>query len=135
MEDLWCEFSARYHLPIEALVRDGILNEEIYRKVRLKILFVLKEANSDTGYDLCEFLKDRPHFQTWFAVARWAAGLTNGFPDFDVVNEKELWRKAFKGVAAINLKKTPGGRVAVQSEIERNADLTKDILRRQIKEI
>ncbi|RJO73139.1 MAG: hypothetical protein C4523_02015 [Myxococcales bacterium] len=136
MEDLWQAFKDRYSgqgLPIDAFWEDGIFNEDAYRQARPKILFVLKEVNSQEQKDLRKFLKGGPRYPIWHAVARWAAGLTYGFPAYSEIGEKA--RAAFCGVAAVNLKKTGGSGSANMAEIAAYAYIARDLIVRQIEEI
>jgi len=137
MENILTAFKDRYQslgLSIDAFWADGIFNEEVYQQARPKILFVLKEVNSSEQRDLREFLQDGPRYPTWYAVARWTVGLTQGFPSYTELNV-DMLRSAFSGVSAINLKKTGGSGSSNMAEIAAYAYVTRDLIIRQIDEI
>lgn len=112
--------------------RDGILNEELSNKARMRVLFVLREVNGEDEnqkdletnederrkkerykeykhVDLIQLLKDGPKYQMWHAIARWSAGILRRFPPFEEVDDYATMKDSLLSVAAINLKKTPGG--------------------------
>jgi hypothetical protein len=97
-------------------VRDGVVDEGSYRDAPLKILLLLKEVNDPDGggWDLRQFLgEEGGRSQTWSTVTRWLQGIRSTNPtlcwsDFVKVTS-EVRKRELKSIAAMNLKKTPGG--------------------------
>ncbi len=85
---------------------------------KIKLLFVLKEVNSDVGgWDLREYLGERNERpQTWNNITRWVMGIRSLKEDLHWEKlekiDTKLRIKTLKSIAAINLKKSPGGHTA-----------------------
>ena len=60
-----------------SIVEDGIVNEEEYLDSKYKILYVMKEVNGGSGWNLKDFLYEGGRSQTWDNIARWTEGLLN----------------------------------------------------------
>ena len=58
-------------------VSDGIVNEQSYMKSPIKLLFLLKEVNGGSDWDLCEYVANGGRKQTWSNIARWTEGIHN----------------------------------------------------------
>lgn len=135
--------------------RDGILNEELFNKARMRVLFVLREVNGEDQnqkdletnederrkkerhkrykhVDLIQLLKDGPKYQMWYAIARWSAGILQRFPPFEEIDNYERMKNSLLSVAAINLKKTPGGKAACLDQVNAYAHMDSCLLKRQI---
>jgi hypothetical protein len=103
----------RAHRP--DLVRDGIVDEAFFSPSRPRILFVLKEPNDPGGggWDLRDVVKEGGRSQTWDNIARWVAGIERlpaETPWRDVARLTADHRKfLLRTIAAMNLKKSPGG--------------------------
>ncbi|MDO6818910.1 hypothetical protein [Zobellia sp. 1_MG-2023] len=52
------------------LSEDGLIDPVAYVKAEIKILFLLKEVNSEKGFNLKQFVKDGGRTQTWDNVSR-----------------------------------------------------------------
>jgi len=118
---------------------DGVVDENSYLNSSLRILFVLKEVNGDfegKGWDLRKFLYDeggRP--ATWGNITRWIEGirqLPNDIPwrEVDAIDSARR-RKALRSIAAVNLKKSPGGHTAFGGEVALAASKDQELLKRQ----
>lgn len=61
------------------MIRDGVIDEDIYRKVDPKIVYVLDEPQQDaTRYtDLRSHLKEGGNSCAWADIARWTYGVRN----------------------------------------------------------
>ena len=74
---------------------------------------------------------------TWNNITRWVEGIRNLPNDtpWEVLEhiDKERRQKALRTIAAINLKKTPGGSTAVPAQIEQAAENDKLYIKEQIK--
>lgn len=134
----WSKWSKHYQklgINPERICRDGILNEEEWKKADKKILFILKEANDYEGGDLTHLFKDGPIRQMWHAIARWSAGILHNFPTFEEIDKWLVMKEAINKVPAINLKKTSGGATADMSLVNTYAYTDKALILEQIYEI
>lgn len=124
------------------VVTDGIVNPELYfcrEKTPVRVLFVLKEANDPNGggWDLCEFLRDGGRWQTWNNVTRWAMALgamARGEIKEDVPIDADKRKEVLSHVAAVNLKKVPGGSKSCKDEILCAAKENASLIREQVNE-
>jgi len=122
------------------VIRDGVVDEEVYRQSNPKILYVLKEVNSVKDaekFDLRDFLKTTDRVPTWSNISLWTFGIRNIDKEFSWAGLKEkakdnAFRKAqLRSIAALNLKKITGGHTAKSKEIETYASKNKDFLKKQ----
>jgi hypothetical protein len=132
------------------VVFDGIVNEDEYKKVKTKILWVLKEANSDGekgSYDTRLAINDK--IKTDSGIAK---GYSNTFKKIiyvtnGIINDldwsEDLFHPSYKPevidelkkIAFININKTiSGGATAKKVEIKKYYNEFKEILLEQIKE-
>ena len=120
-----------------AFVADGVVDESAYLASKTKLLFVLKEVNDPDGgnWDLREFMRSGGRPQTWNNVARWIEGIRN-------LSSEIAWKQlvpidaqrrisALQSVAAMNLKKTPGGHPTNLEELNKVAAEDWQFLNRQ----
>lgn len=118
-------------------VADGVAHEEGYLASSPKLLFILKEVNDPDGgdWDLRELMRDGGRPQTWNNIARWTEGIRNisaDLPWSDLEKIDEARRKhSLCSIAAINLKKSPGGHTADSSIVATVAAEDKEFLNRQ----
>ncbi len=116
--DRWIEQFPKYAGKFN---RDGIVNESIFEKQKLKLLFVAKEPNNP------EQKKDEDFREWWLKevkysfsnrICEWAYGLLNNFPPLTSLsyNKKER-TEVMKSIAFMNIKKSGGGATANQEEI------------------
>lgn len=124
--------------PTTTIVTDGIVDEKEYLGLKYKILYVMKEVNSDQDdeWSLTEFLSNGARSQTWDNVARWTEGILNLEKNLVweyLSRDNDLRRDIYlKKIASINLKKTAGKHTSVAKEIEIAAKNNKDIIKRQV---
>ncbi|OJV16214.1 MAG: hypothetical protein BGO21_00745 [Dyadobacter sp. 50-39] len=124
-------------------VRDGIINEPLYRHQKKRVLFVAKEHNiipkgqyqerPDDGY--VEWWNEHVHLQFSHRIAEWAFGIQNGFPSFSHTLDYQLKHEALKSIAFINVKKSGGSSISDMDVISEYIEQTRDLLLRQILEI
>lgn len=106
---------ARWSAAFPQFVADGVVDEDVYSASDPKVLLVLKEVNDPGGgaWDLRTFLRDGARPQTWNNVTRWLRGirsLEENLPWSELRQvSKAQRRELLKAVAAVNLKKSPGG--------------------------
>jgi hypothetical protein len=121
------------------LVRDGVADEIAYASSSPKILFVLKEVNDPDGggWDLREYIRGGGRAQTWNAIARWVTGiaaLPQETPWETVAEVSDTTRiAALRSIAAMNLKKSPGGSSTEYGSLEAIARADSDLLAEQFR--
>ncbi|MFA7578455.1 MAG: hypothetical protein WC002_10360, partial [Candidatus Muiribacteriota bacterium] len=130
----------------DSFVKDGVVNNEEYKKSNPKILIVLKEVNDPEGggWDLRkDFLsKGAPRYGfAWNNVTRWINGINylinyKKIPLYYKENFEESYNEEYRKfflnkIAVMNLKKTPGKSSSNIEEIERFAESNSDFLKRQ----
>ena len=133
MSNIWDEFKKRY--PDAILDTDGIVDEELYRLEKTRVLFILKETNGLES-SLCEFLKKGAPdngYRTWQPCCKWASAILDG--TCERFGTKEERKGILRRIAAINLKKISGTTKSDNSKIINWAKDNIDLLKRQIREI
>jgi hypothetical protein len=133
------ELFDRWSLLRPNLVRDGVVDEAAYTQSMPRVVYVLKEVNDRTdggGWDLRAVLKDATRRQTWDNVARWTQALRAPDRDFtwdevEVIDTASR-RAALASIAAVNLKKSPGGYVADGTSLDGIAKADVEFLTEQI---
>lgn len=113
---------------------DGIVDYERWAALAEKkhILVLLKETNGLDG-SLAEFLRhggSKTYYRTWNNVARWTSMILDGryweFVPKDVLDDM------VRNIAAVNLKKSPGGSSADPRAVREAARRDAALLKRQI---
>lgn len=129
-------------------IEDGIIDEELWHKSGVKILFLLKEAydsdpNVTKEWNLSDVIREEwkgPKFKIWWTAALWAYGLKNinednfrGFPEGYKANPKV--KDAFLSSAIVNLKKSKGVSSSSDENLKEYMESDYDLILRQIAEI
>ncbi len=132
-EDLFTEW--RRHRP--NFVADGVADEVAYLESSPRLLFVLKEVNDPDGggWDLRHFMLEGGRAQTWDNVTRWIEGIRQPPDDvpwkaFENMTE-ERRRQDLRSIAAMNLKKSPGGHTTELVALANAAAADRAFLNRQ----
>lgn len=117
--------------------RDGIIEEESYLVSNPKLMFLLKEVNSEEGFDLTEFLRVGARTQTWDNISRWIFGIRNidreiPWYEIEAIKNKERRKDLLKSTSFINIKKSPGGHTTNNGDLWKIANEDKVFLQRQI---
>lgn len=129
----------KWRLVRNHFVADGVADECEYLRSSVKLLFIMKELNdlNGGGWDLRCFMRNGARPKTWDNIARWVEGIYRIDED---LKWSELWgisserrRNAIKSIAAINLKKSPGGSVTNVGELKKVALQDVSFLNEQIK--
>lgn len=117
----------------QKFVPDGVVDELKYNSSKKKVLYILKEVNGgkdrNSNWDLRLFLKKGGRKQTWNNIALWQYGINNLNQTFNwnelksKIKDKSFRKEQIESIAAINLKKEPGGHTA-------NSKLIRDYLRK-----
>jgi hypothetical protein len=126
-------------------ILDGIIDPEKYLQSKYKILWILKEPYDDDtegGWDFKGMIKDKYSIfdfatgRTTFKPIIYSSwGILNNFCLFDdmedIENSPEML-DAFKSIAYINIKKTPGGTTSNNKTIQCAYEMYKNLLLKQI---
>lgn len=117
---------------------DGFVTDgagQTFEEQRVKILFVLKEANgSGQTWDMRDFMNAGGRSATWGNIARWTAAALEG-ASWDQVADMgsaELRSHYTRAIAFLNLKKAPGEYRAIPREIRDAAISNSMLLKGQI---
>lgn len=91
-------------------VRDGIINEILYKDTSPKILFITKEPNNpkQTRGNYREWWGDGVKSPFSYRIAEWSYGILNDFPKYDEVWKENRIHKSIQQIAFINIKKSGG---------------------------
>lgn len=110
------ELFARWREGLPSFVTDGAVDSDAYAKSSLKILLLLKEVNDKDGGGWClrDFLRrSGGRYQTWDNVTRWVSAIRSlpgelTWDELQVITEEKRC-EVLRSIAAVNLKKVPGG--------------------------
>lgn len=120
----------------EGFIRDGIVDAQEYLASKIKLLFLLKEVNGGSDWDLRDFLRSGGRKQTWENIARWTLGIRDFQHDlpWERVGEisAEQRKDILRSICAVNVKKTSGAHTANSSLVSASASRDADFLKRQI---
>ncbi len=119
-------------------VNDGIINEELFRAQKQKVLFIAKEPNNPNQQegDYTEWWKEGPKYSFSINIAVWAYGILNDFPAYiNFIEKGELLKEALQSIAFMNVKKIGGASVSKYAEISEHIEQNRDLLEMQIKSI
>jgi len=105
-----------WKMRLPNLIPDGVVNENAYRSINPKLLFLLKEPNTkETGWNLIDFIQKGAQASTWDNIVRWTIGIRNfkkEIPWSELLTiSAEQRKETLQSVVVMNLKKTPGGQV------------------------
>jgi len=132
------ELFTNWKIRHSRMVEDGIVNFEDYENCKIRVLYILKEVNSEqSNWSLKDFLHKGGRAATWDNIALWQYGLLNSHIKFkwNEINKKrtEKFRKEnLRTISVINVKKTPGSHVSNNKELSRFVKEDKDLIKRQI---
>lgn len=116
---------------------DGIICERTYLLSDLKILFIMKEVNSEKGFDLKRYIQEGGRDQTWNNVARWVYAIRNiereiTWEEAEKISTDEQRKDLLKSICVMNLKKSPGSHTTNINELWKIATEDKEFLNKQI---
>lgn len=123
-------------------IEDGLVNEQEYSNSKKKVLYILKEVNGGKNvnkkWSLLAFLKKGGRSQTWNNISIWQFGIqtikqSHKWSDLVKLKNKKFRISQLESIAAINLKKEPGGNTAKMNIIWDYAWNDRELLKRQIK--
>ncbi|MGF3065793.1 hypothetical protein [Facklamia sp. P12950] len=112
------------------------MDKKQYIELKFKIVYIMKEVNGGSGWDLKDFLFEGGRSQTWDNIARWTEGIFNLHEEFSwkyLSEDNENRRKKYlRKIGTINLKKTPGKHTSIYKEISTAATKNRIIIKQQI---
>lgn len=118
------------------LIPDGVIDEQFYNGSSIKVLYILKEVNGGTNWDLRGHLKGGGRASTFNNIARWQFGIENIDKEisWDKINyiSQEFRKDQFKNIAVVNIKKEPGGASAISKQIWTYSWDDREFLKKQI---
>ena len=136
LNELFVEWKQRTGEEANRMCLDGIIREENYESVELKLLFVAKEPNhpEGPGFDFREAFSKEVKYAFSKRLCEWAYGVWNGFPSLSEFDAKADTDKleVIRSISFMNLKKVGGAGSADHERIRSITDRDKDLLRRQI---
>lgn len=116
-------------------IKDGIIDENLYKKASPKILFIAKEANdpNQTSWDFREWWKQKLVYAFSFRIAEWSYGLLNNFPQYDTIwANKGIAHNAIQYISFMNIKKTGGSGSSKYVQILEHLKMNYNFLHQQI---
>lgn len=133
--DIWQEWKRHYEeAGIDSIIcKDGVVNEQKFRRTRPRILFVIKEVVRCE--DLTIVLRENPRVRMLRVIAEWAAGMLNDFPPYEQLDDRNLFKESLERIAVICLKKVSYAHQSADSIINAFSHLDRYLLLEQIREI
>lgn len=129
---------AEWRINRKGFVADGVADEDAYLQSGKKLLFLMKEVNDPNcgGWDLRDHMRKGGVGATWNNIARWIKGIRH-LPEHTAWDDnmrkmpEGLRIAAVRDIAAMNLKKTPGGATTIKANLHDVAKEDKVFLWRQ----
>jgi hypothetical protein len=131
------ELFTRWRAQVPGFVADGAVDPMAYAQSKPRILLLLKEVNDPGGGGWClrAFLRQGGRAETWDSVARWLYAIRRLPHEVpweelrEVTNEMRC--EHLRSIAAVNLKKIPGGHTTVARLFRLAAQQHAEYLRQQ----
>ena len=118
------------------IIVDGIVDEQEYLSSKLKIVYILKEANGGRNWSLKDFLYSGGRTQTWDNISRWTEAILNidnNHNWFYWENDCEKRRNIYlKKIGVINLKKESGRHTSINKDVHKAAITNNIFLQKQL---
>lgn len=122
------------------IIKDGIINPELYKSQKRKILFIAKEHNFinrdkyPNGYegDYRHWWNNYLNYTFSHRISEWSFGIAD---EFNTTYEAISWEQkmnALKSIAFINVKKTGGGSSSNKATLLNYIEVSRDLLQQQI---
>lgn len=140
---LFDEWSSLSHHKGKGFIRDGIIDYNKWTKSNRKVLFILKEAYSNSStpedFDLCELIRDEwcgAKYNVWWNVAYWAYGIHHSDSNHivqkpDNKDEYILATESLLSSAIINIKKSSGRSTSDKDELKLYANRDLSFIKRE----
>lgn len=121
---------------------DGVIDPECYFNQKLKLLWILKEANSEESFSFTEKFTNPEWLKKYgSSIATIRRVIYTSYGILDPQNKEwkefpwsndEYCQEKLKSIAYINIKKKPGGSISVNDEIKAAYTENQKILKQQI---
>lgn len=135
LDELFIRWEKEYPPYLNHLKRDGINDEDLYRKQKTNanaVLFIAKEPNDicQSAGDFRKWWKEPLSFSFSQRLAEWAYGCVNDFPIYkDAVKNRD---QGLQSVAFMNLKKSGAGGTSDNKALWEVIDATHRLLLEEI---
>ena len=119
----------------ENIVKDGIVDEQLYKNALTKVLYITKEPNNpkQEAGDFREWWKEEIKDAFSYRIAEWSYGILNDFPEYDEIwKNKDAPLQAIHQIAFMNIKKVGGKGVSKFQAIMDHAKKYYDLIHREI---
>ena len=116
-------------------VSDGIINEALYDKQPIRLLFIAKEPNDpgQNGGDFREWWAEEVKYSFSHRICEWAFGLINNFPPLnEIPYDNKIRVQILNSISFMNLKKIGGGAGADHDVIKQVVSREKHLLSKEI---
>ena len=131
-DQLWEAWRTAYAGDGPRIVRDGIGVPDAFERSKKRLLFVLREPHGWDGADMRDQLGKGVKYAVWRRIGEWAAAVLLDYPPFKDISDTSVLDDALRQIAAMNVKKLPGGSAASMGEVNNHAFRHRELLRRQI---
>ena len=106
----------------ERFSADGIIDFTTYKNSKNKILFLMKEVNSEVGFNLKEELNKGGRRATWGPLSAWVYGIINiqnniHWNEIKELNNNLKRKELLKSICVVNIKKSSGGNVSNNKDL------------------
>jgi len=129
-----------YGDTVNDIVYCGVVEEEIYRKVYPKIVFLLREPHSENGgFSIPDGLRrnvikglngqslEKGYMYTWRQAGVWAYALIHGFDSYETLRNDHIVVSGLQAIGMVNLKKTGGSASSNHTQIKTHAKAEREI--------
>lgn len=124
LDNLYTKWSDQY----STFIKGGVINEEDYSSAPIKVLFILKEVNSnDNNWSLVDLVnrqvQERKFYDIWDTIGLWSCAIFNGFKSYNEIRKIANYFansglcESLTQIATTNIKKTCGGGQSNSNEI------------------
>jgi len=130
--DIWVRRFPKYK---DTFVADGIIDEEVFIRQNLKVLFIAKEPNDpeQEGGDFRTWWREEVKYSFSHRICEWAYGLLNHFPPIEKLPYENNQRiRIMRSIAFMNLKKNGGGANADHDTIQSVVETEREFILEEI---
>lgn len=137
IRELENQLFTRWKRGKESFVEDGIVNIKKYQERRHRVIYLLKEVNSDDNYwDLKDYLKSGARGSFWNNITRWTIGINNldrhiNWDEIDYIDHEKR-KEILNSIGVINIKKEIGSSKSNNEELEKYTKNNSNQIKEQI---
>ncbi|TKT86916.1 hypothetical protein [Dyadobacter frigoris] len=122
----------------DSIIKDGIINRDLYDSENPKILFICKEHNqmADTvlNGDYKIWWNEGLKYRFAHRISEWAYGIANDFPPIETIDDKKK-KLSLKSIAFLNVKKIAGTSQSDYKDLKEIIEWSKSLIIDQVTEI